>query len=272
MRTIVAPVVFAVAASGLTARHGMAQTGEPARASVETTTTGDSSTRTSGTAPADGAAAERGWATRFVRDVGGDYVHFFSKETAAWLGVGGLMALAVHPVDKNLSDWAQNGDVSLDGGYTYGSQLLHIPVAIGVWAIGAAAGSGQVADTGRDLLRAQIAVGSWTYAIKAATQRTRPNGDPRSFPSGHASTSFATAMVLQEHFGWKAGIPAFAAAAYTAASRVAANEHWASDVVFGAAVGLASARTVTIQLREARVSVAPLAVPGGGGALVTALW
>jgi membrane-associated phospholipid phosphatase len=143
-------------------------------------------------------------------------------------------------------------------------------VALAVWAVGAAAGSGRVADTGRDLLRAQISVVSWTYTIKVVTSRTRPNGDPRSFPSGHASTSFATAMVLQEHFGWKLGVPYFAAAAYTCVSRIAANEHWASDVVFGAFVGMASGRTVTIHLRDARVSLAPLAVPGGGGVLVTA--
>jgi len=216
-------------------------------------------------------ATERGWAVRFVRDVGGDYVHFFSKENALWLGGGGLAALAVHPADDNLSQWAQDDNPSFPGGATYGSQLLHVPVAVGVWAIGAAAGSGRVADTGRDLLRAQISVVSWTYAVKIATNRTRPNGDPRSFPSGHASTSFATAMVLQEHFGWKVSIAAFAAAGYTAASRVAANQHWASDVVFGSAVGLASGRTVTIQLRGSRISAAPLVVPSGGGVLVTAL-
>jgi membrane-associated phospholipid phosphatase len=208
---------------------------------------------------------------RFVRDVGGDYVHFLSKESALWLGAGGLAALAVHPADDNLSEWATENSPSMPGADTYGSQLLHVPVAAIIWAVGAAAGSGRVADTGRDLLRAQISVVSWTYAIKVATNRTRPNGDPRSFPSGHASTSFATAMVLQEHFGWKLGVPAFAAAAYTAVSRITANQHWASDVVFGAAVGLASGRTVTIRLRDARFSLAPLAVPGGGGVLVTAL-
>src|SRR5262249_31830228 len=100
--------------------------------------------------------------------------------------------------------------------------------------------------------------------------RTRPNGDPRGFPSGHASTSFATAMVLQEHYGWMLGLPAFLIAGYTAASRVIANQHWTSDTVFGAAVGIASGRTVTIHLRETRVSLAPLPVPGGGGVLVTA--
>jgi membrane-associated phospholipid phosphatase len=217
------------------------------------------------------AAAEHGWSVRFLRDVGGDYLHFVSTENARWLGVGGAAALAVHPADDSLSQWAQDENVSPPGGETYGSQWLHIPVAMVVWAVGAAAHSGSVADTGRDLLRAQISVVSWTYAIKVASQRTRPNGDPHSFPSGHASTSFATAMVLQEHFGWKAGLPAFAAAAYTAASRVAVNQHWASDVVFGAFVGMASGRTVTMHLRDRRLSLAPLPVPGGGGVLVTAL-
>ena len=95
--------------------------------------------------------------------------------------------------------------------------------AAAAWSERAGGGSGRVADTGRDLLRAQISVVSWTYAIKLAANRTRPNGDPHSFPSGHASTSFASAMVLQEHFGWKLGVPAFAVAAYTAASRVATS-------------------------------------------------
>ena len=222
-------------------------------------------------AAAAAEAAEHGWAVQFALDAGGDYLHFVSKENALWLGIGGAAALAIHPADDNLSEWAQEEHATWTGGDTYGSQKVQLPLAIGVWAVGAAAGSGSVADTGRDLLRAQISVVSWTFAIKVAAQRTRPNGDPRSFPSGHASNSFATAMVLQEHFGWKAGVPAFAVAAYTAASRVVANQHWASDVVFGAFVGMASGRTVTIHLRDTRLSLAPLAVPGGGGVLMTAL-
>jgi len=272
MSKIVAPVVFSLIACGLVARPGMAQTEDAAARTVETAAGGGPATSGPTPAVAAPASTERGRASSFVHDVGGDYVHFFSKENAVWLGAGGLAALAVHPADDNLSEWAQEHDTSMPGGYTYGSQLLHIPVAIVVWAAGAASGSHRVADTGRDLLRAQIAVGSWTYAIKVASDRTRPNGGSYSFPSGHSSTSFATAMVLEEHFGWKLGVPAFAVAAYTAGSRVVANDHWASDVIFGAALGMASGRTVTIQLREARVSVAPLAAPGGGGALVTAVW
>src|SRR5512135_385551 len=130
---------------------------------------------------------------RFVRDVGGDYVHFFSWDTALWLGIGGGVALAVHPADETLHEKAEAGDLpTLGGGAEWGSQYLQIPLAIGWWVTGAAAGSSRHAAAGRDMLRAQIAAASWAYAIKYPVDRTRPNGDPRSFPSGHATTAFAT--------------------------------------------------------------------------------
>jgi len=226
-----------------------------------------------GTPPATSAAesAETGVLVALIKDIAGDYKHFISKETAGWLGLGGAAAAITHAADSSIGDWTQEHSTTLPGGAEYGSQWLHIPVAIVWWVTASAAGSARHADTGRDLLRAQISVVSWTYAIKLTTQRTRPNGDPHSFPSGHASTSFATAMVLQEHYGWKVGLPAFLAATYTGVSRIYANQHWASDVVFGAAVGMASGRTVTIHLRDSTVALGPLVVPGGGGVLVNVL-
>ena len=119
------------------------------------------------------------------------------------------------------------------------------------------------------MTESQISVVSWTYAIKYATDRTRPNGDPHSLPSGHASTSFATATVLQNHYGWKLGLPAYIVATYSGVSRIYDNQHWASDVVLGAAVGIASGRTATLRLRQTQMTVAPLAVPGGGGVMFT---
>jgi membrane-associated phospholipid phosphatase len=218
---------------------------------------------------ADAPASDGGAAVRFIRDVGGDYKHFFSVETAVWLGVGGGAALAVHPADQAISDAARDANDTLPGGSVYGSQYLQIPVAIAWWAIASAAGSERHAETGRDLLRAQISVASWTYAIKLVTDRTRPNGDSHSFPSGHASASFAAAMVLQDHYGWKVGLPAFVVASYTAASRVVENQHWTSDVIFGAALGIASARTVTIKFRESRLSISPVVAPKSGALIVS---
>ena len=208
---------------------------------------------------------------QFFKDVAGDYIHFFSKDTAIWLGTGGSLALAVHPADEAIRDATQGTNTlttSLEGGQWYGQGFVQIPVALGWWTIGHAAGSARGAAAGRDLVRAQILTAAWTFPLKIAVGRTRPNGEARSFPSGHASASFATAMVLEDHYGWKVGVPAFAAAAYTAVSRLTDNKHWASDVVFGAFLGVASARTVTIHFRKTDVTVAPQAAPRGAGVLV----
>jgi hypothetical protein len=205
----------------------------------------------------------------FFRDVMHDYRNMVSWETGQWLAIGGVTALAMSEFDEALRVATEDPTTfavqTLEGGSVYGNVTLQVPLALGWWAISAAVNSPRGAAVGRDLMRAQISAFSWTYAIKYIADRERPNGDPRSFPSGHASATFAGAMVLQEHYGWKVGAPAFAAAAYTAASRITVNKHWASDVVFGAAVGLVAGRTVTIQLRRTPVAVTPVPMKGGVG-------
>ena len=216
--------------------------------------------------------AEHGAAVQFVRDVGGDYKHFISWSTARWLGVGTLATLAIYPADDEIRDATQGEQVSLlsaSAGQTYGNLSLQVPLALAWWIGGHAVGSTRAAETGRDLMRAQISAVSWTYAVKYSVNRTRPNGDPRGFPSGHASSAFATAMVIQEHYGWKLGVPFFAIATYTAASRIIDNRHWASDVVMGAFLGMTSGRTVTVRMRGRPAVISPLAVPGGGGVTVS---
>lgn len=206
---------------------------------------------------------------RFLRDVGHDYTAFFSTDTAAWYVTGGAAAGMVHIWDQDINqamaDPAPSTQQELEGGDDYGNLTLQVPLAVGWWVTGRAMGSARTRDAGRDLLRAQISATSWNYALKFAVGRTRPNGDPRSFPSGHATAAFATAMVLQDHYGWKVGVPFFAAATYTAISRLSIQKHWASDVTMGAFVGIASARTVTLHLRQKRVALAPFTVPGGWG-------
>ena len=58
-----------------------------------------------------------------------------------------------------------------------------------------------------------------------------------SFPSGHAATAFMCASVLSK--GMRGGILWFALAGLVASSRVYVRMHHASDVVAGAALGLA---------------------------------
>lgn len=84
-----------------------------------------------------------------------------------------------------------------------------------------------------------------TYALKYTVNETRPNGGSQSFPSGHTSVSFSAAEFMRKRYGWEYGIPAYAAASFVAYSRVESGEHYAHDVVAGAAIGVLSSYLFT---------------------------
>jgi undecaprenyl-diphosphatase len=80
--------------------------------------------------------------------------------------------------------------------------------------------------------------------LKRTVRRVRPDGNPdpvnSSFPSSHAANAVVLAAVLARR--WRKWRVAFwIVAAIVAAFRVVANRHYPSDVVAGAAIGLASA-------------------------------
>jgi membrane-associated phospholipid phosphatase len=64
-------------------------------------------------------------------------------------------------------------------------------------------------------------------------------------------------------------VPAYAIAAWVAASRVEMKRHYISDVVAGATVGILAGRSVTVGRGSMRFALSPMAVPGGAG--ITAL-
>jgi membrane-associated phospholipid phosphatase len=71
--------------------------------------------------------------------------------------------------------------------------------------------------------------------------------------------------VLQRHYGWKAGVPAYGLAAYVAASRLSENKHYMSDVLFGAALGIVAGRAVTVGHGASTFALTPIAGPKGAG-------
>jgi membrane-associated phospholipid phosphatase len=74
-----------------------------------------------------------------------------------------------------------------------------------------------------------------------------------SFPSGHTVTVFATAMALG-YFVPRWRFPLFALALAVAVSRVAIGSHYPSDVVAGAAIGVASAVLIRRSFAARRIA------------------
>lgn len=205
--------------------------------------------------------------TRIVQNLGEDFKRMASVETLIILTAGGAASLITANSDESLDRWAVNhpagswtsiGRVAGDG-WTMGG------VALGTWAAGELTNHRMVTHIGSDLIRTQVMNGVLSRTIKIAADRSRPSGGGHSFPSGHASASFAMAGVLHEHFGWKAAGPGYAAATFIAWTRIRDRAHWLSDLTFGAALGLASARAVTRDHSSRTWSIAPMALPGGGG-------
>ena len=92
-------------------------------------------------------------------------------------------------------------------------------------------------------------IGTGTYTVitqglKYAINETRPDGTDHSFPSGHTTTAFFGARMLDRAYGKQyplISVGGYALATATGAMRIANNKHWATDVAMGAAIGIASA-------------------------------
>ena len=96
-----------------------------------------------------------------------------------------------------------------------------------------------------DMVDAVIVNFGYSEVIKYAVGRERPNGENnQSFPSGHASNAFTLATVVERHYGWKLGVPAYVIAGVVGASRIQQDKHYVSDVVAGATLGYIVGRTV----------------------------
>jgi len=205
-------------------------------------------------------------------ELGRDFQHLASRDSALILGIAGLASLSVKSEDDAITRRAfesQPLETALDQGELIGNGIAQIGAAGAVYALGRAFHRPTAASLGADLLQAQIVNGLLTQSVKYAADRTRPDGGRHSFPSGHASATFATATVLQRHFGWRVGVPAYAVAGYVAASRLSEGQHFTSDVIFGAGLGIVSGRAVTVVKHHAGLTVTPVPVRGGGGLWVT---
>lgn len=195
-----------------------------------------------------------------------DFKYVPSRENLLWAGVGGGLALAVHPLDDNINRGLV-GNNTVDRVFKAGEIMGELPTLLGsasiVYAVGRLKDEPRVSHVGMDLIQSLAMAEALTQSLKYTTRRQRPDlSGHNSFPSGHAADTFAFATALERHLGWRYFVPAYIFSSYVAISRLPANRHWFSDAVFGASVGIIAGRTVTSH--EAHpFPVAVTSVPGG---------
>ena len=198
-----------------------------------------------------------------------DLKHLPSRENLLGAGVGGGLALALHPLDGKVNRQVVGNDLA-DNIFQPGRILGGVAPIVGsagIYAFGRIKDQPKVSHVGMDLIRAQVLAQLVTQTIKYTVRRERPDQTTsNSFPSGHAATTFAVATAIERHLGWRYAVPAYTFASYVAASRLPTGRHWLSDVVFGAAVGVIAGRTATS--REANPYPVTVTYVPGGAAVV----
>jgi membrane-associated phospholipid phosphatase len=141
-----------------------------------------------------------------------------------------------------LSNTYRYGDVGVPAGLFIGGVLAH-----------------NEAMRQNSLFVASSTAVSWgmEYLIKHIVKRRRPfrqnanlmpvyRAGGTSFPSGHASTTFSTATALSMAYSkWYVIVPAFLWAGSVSYSRMYLGEHYPTDVVAGATLGVGSALTMS---------------------------
>lgn len=207
------------------------------------------------------------------------------------LGVAGAVGLT-YAFDRDIqsklqADKTTGLNKAADAGSLVGDPYIHLGLAALVYGGGIAADSAKWKETGEMMGEAIILADTSTLLLKEATGRGRPfatqaKGDFKpfafknnydSFPSMHTASSFAMASVLSatsDSFVLKAAY--YSAATFVGFSRLYKNDHWASDVLFGAALGELCGRVVTSYHASAGTAIIPQAYERGAGLTLVARW
>jgi membrane-associated phospholipid phosphatase len=184
--------------------------------------------------------------------------------------VGGftLATIGLAPLDRHVTNQLQkparqSNRIMHTGATVF--RLLGDPgsliTASGIYLIGTADGNRRTQDVGLHTAESILIADMITGTLKMAAGRSRPyasadnaanfqlfrglkSDDYRSFPSGHTTSAFAFAAAVSSETQrwwpetrWIIGPILYSGATLTGMSRIYNRQHWASDVMAGAAIG-----------------------------------
>jgi len=175
--------------------------------------------------------------------------------------VSGVVAATAYAVDgsvaRNIRDHpSADRRSAADKLERFGTATVIGPTVGTLAVVGLLTGRKQLSDIAFNATEALVMATVATHGLKLVTGRERPRNDPDlggddfapfsgadAFPSGHTAAAFAFATSLGDAVDrpW-ARVGLYALATGTAWARVAQEAHWVSDVIAGAAIGVAAAK------------------------------
>jgi membrane-associated phospholipid phosphatase len=228
-------------------------------------------------------------------DVFGDAKGYFTApihwDESDWLFFGGSIAAiaAAHQFDTRVRNhFAPPGAAGLTGADANEVRDI-LPAAsllVGTWLVSEITADSFANTEAYTMAEAAGFSTITAEALKYAAGRERPDQttDPNdwrdagsSFPSLHATAAFAIGAVFAEsgsdEYRWFRRVVGYGMAGATAYLRLHENQHWLSDTVAGAALGIATARFSThrrlARTHDWNLSVSPAQ---SGGLMLTVNW
>ena len=166
----------------------------------------------------------------------------------------------------------------------FGEAGVIAPVVGGLALDGLVAHRPAVVRTAGRVAGAIVVASALTHSSKYLFGRSRPYQDPdldatdfspfggrNSFPSGHTAAAFALATTLGDASGnTLAKIGLYTLATGTAWGRIAGSDHWLSDVLAGAGIGIVSAKFASGRIRIFGLQAPKVLIgPQGSGVSLT---
>ena len=125
--------------------------------------------------------------------------------------------------------------------------------------------------------KSELLMNAVVRAMKTWIPVERPSGGKNSMPSGHTAQAFLSATILDMEYRdtspW-ISVGGYAVATTTAMYRMINNQHWISDVLIGAGIGIFSTKVVYYTHRyrwskKNNVVILPAIYKNGGGVSFT---
>ncbi len=231
-------------------------------------------------APALGQAADDPF--RFLRWSVSDLTDIplgIDANSLAWTAGAGLGLIAISLYDQSVTNSISGSrdDYRIRLVEEFGNVKTVRPATVIIFVGALMARDKRLQDAAFTSLESIVVSNLITNLLKTVVGRARPwqregpsSFQPfsgrSSFPSGHATTAFAALTPYALYYGNRTAASLYLIATATAASRVATDLHWLSDVIGGAAIGFMTAQILSRRHRGlSKIRVTPIVTPAGAG-------